>query len=179
MRRRTVLAGALALGGAGVADGWAALRAGGVVLFRHASAPGVGDPVGFRLEDCSTQRNLGDGGRRQATAIGARFRAEGVVVGRVIGSEWCRTRETAALAFGGRFEGEAAFNSFFGDAGSEAARTARARETLAGWRGPGVLVVVTHQVNITALTGVVPGDGEGVVVRVDGSRVEVLGRVSG
>ena len=100
-------------------------------------------------------------------------------MGRVIGSEWCRTRETAVLAFGSAFQGEPAFNSFFGDAGTGEAQTARARTILEAWRGPGVLVVVTHQVNITALTGVVPAEGEGVVVRVDGGRMAVLGRVSG
>jgi hypothetical protein len=53
---------------------WAALRSGSIVLLRHANAPGVGDPPGFQLDDCSTQRNLDDVGRAQARALGARFR---------------------------------------------------------------------------------------------------------
>ena len=33
-------------------DGWAAMQDGAVVLVRHATAPGGGDPPGFRLGDC-------------------------------------------------------------------------------------------------------------------------------
>ena len=81
-------------------------------------------------------------------------------------SQWCRTRDTARLAFPQQSVlDDADFNSFFGDGSSEPMQTARALATLRQWRGPGVLVVVTHQVNITALTGVVPASGEGVVVQ--------------
>ena len=55
---------------------WAALRDGGhVALMRHAPAPGIGDPAGFVLGDCSTQRNLSPAGREQAVATGERMRA--------------------------------------------------------------------------------------------------------
>ena len=49
---------------------------------------------------------------------------------------------------------------------------------LSRWNGPGVLVVVTHQVNITALTDIVPASGEGVIVRFENGRLNVLGRVT-
>lgn len=158
--------------------GWAALGANGIVLFRHAEAPGVGDPANFRLGDCATQRNLSAQGRAQARALGERWRARGVQVGAVRASQWCRTRETAELAFPGQVRDAPAFNSFFGDANSAPVQTAAAQAELAAWRGPGVLVVVTHQVNITALTGVFPASGEGVVVRAgaDG-RVAAVGRL--
>ena len=70
------------------------------------------------------------------------------------------------------------FDSFFNERQDEPARTAAARRLLAQWKGPGVLVVTTHQVNITALTGLGAASGEGVVVRATGDRVEVLGRVA-
>lgn len=144
----------------------AALGDGSIVLFRHADAPGVGDPPGFKLGNCSTQRNLDDTGRAQARRIGEQLRAQGVRVGAARSSQWCRTRDTARLAFPQQdVRDDADFNSFFGDSSSAAAQTARALATLRQWRGPGTLVVVTHQVNITALTGVVPASGEGVVVR--------------
>ena len=54
---------------------WAALREGAIVLFRHANAPGFGDPPGFRLDDCATQRNLDAQGRDQAVKIGDCFAA--------------------------------------------------------------------------------------------------------
>ncbi|MFG5410168.1 histidine phosphatase family protein [Piscinibacter sakaiensis] len=140
----------------------------------------TGDPPQFRLGDCSTQRNLSEGGRDQARRLGAAFRARGIAVGELRSSQWCRTRDTAELAFPGRLREDADFNSFFGrgDSAQEQAQTQAARATLARWRGPGVLVVVTHQVNITALTGIYPASGEGVVLQpgADGA-LAVVGRV--
>ncbi|NKC31227.1 histidine phosphatase family protein [Falsiroseomonas selenitidurans] len=158
--------------------GWAALRQGGIVLFRHAIAPGGGDPPGMRLGDCSTQRNLDAAGRAQARRIGAAFRERGIAVGAVLASAWCRAQDTAALAFPGRVAGEPAFDSFFADRSTVAAQTEAARRLLRGWSGPGALVVVTHQVNITALTGIFPASGEGVVLRrAEGGDLEVAGRI--
>ncbi len=157
--------------------GWAALQGGSIVLLRHANAPGIGDPPGFVLNDCSTQRNLDDAGRAQARRIGAAFRRRGVTVTAVLTSQWCRTRETAELAFPHMARDAASFNSFFGAAASQPAQSAAALATLNRWRGPGVLVVTTHQVNITALTGLAPVPGEGVVVRPKGEGVEVLARL--
>ncbi len=159
------------------AAAWAALSQGGIVLFRHAIAPGGGDPPGFRLGDCATQRNLDEAGRAQARRIGAAFRARGIAVGQVLTSQWCRTRETAELAFPGRARDEPAFNSFFGERSSGPAQTAAARRLLQGWRGPGALVVTTHQVNITGLTGIVPASGEGLAVRFEGDQLRVVGRL--
>jgi hypothetical protein len=156
---------------------WAALRESGIVLFRHASAPGGGDPPGMRLEDCATQRNLDAAGREQARRIGAALRDAGVEVGAVLASAWCRTMETAELAFPGRVVVESAFNSFFGAREEGPARTEAARAVLLAWRGPGALFVSTHQVNITALTGVFPASGEGVVLRREGEVLRVVGRV--
>ena len=161
------------------ADPWPLLQGDSraIVLFRHANAPGTGDPAGFVLGDCSTQRNLDDRGRAEARAIGAAFREAGVAVGKVLSSQWCRSRETADLAFPARVTEEPAFNSFFGNRTDEPQRTAAAREIIAGWKGPGVLVAVTHQVNITALTGIAPRPGEGIIVVMEPSGLKVLGRL--
>jgi phosphohistidine phosphatase SixA len=160
---------------AGVAAAWEALRGGGAVaLFRHATAPGTGDPPGMRLDDCATQRNLDESGRAQARRIGEAFRAEGVVVGAVLTSRWCRARETADLAFPGLARAEPAFDSFFDE---RAEGPARARRIMLDWGGPGALVVATHQVNITGLTGVVPSSGQGVVLKRSGGDLVVVGRV--
>jgi phosphohistidine phosphatase SixA len=164
------------------ADAWSALaEPGTIVLFRHATAPGVGDPPNFKLNDCATQRNLDERGRAEARRLGEQFRSRKIAVGAVLSSQWCRTRETARLAFGNEaVKDEPAFNSFFTrSAGISDAQTAQARAILARWRGPGALVVVTHQVNITALTGGYASSAEGVVLRpaADGS-LQVLGRVT-
>jgi phosphohistidine phosphatase SixA len=158
---------------------WAALQRGAIVLFRHAIAPGGGDPAGLVIGDCSTQRNLDAAGRQQAKTIGERLRAKNVAVGAVWTSQWCRTRETAQLAFptGPAIQDQNAFNSFFSDGSREPAQTAQARRQLLGWTGPGALVVVSHQVNITALTGVFPQSGEGVVLERVGARLNVVGRI--
>ena len=176
-RRATLALATLALPAA-AADPWDALRANGIVLFRHAEAPGYGDPPDMRLGDCATQRNLDEAGRAQARGIGATVRARGVTVGAVLASQWCRTLETAELAFPGLARPEPAFNSFFADRGTAAAQTDAARAILLGWGGPGALVVVTHQVNITALTSIVPASGEGVVLRRDGASLAVAGRIA-
>ncbi|MBY0612547.1 MAG: histidine phosphatase family protein [Beijerinckiaceae bacterium] len=156
---------------------WDQLRAGGVVLFRHANAPGIGDPPGFRLDDCATQRNLGAAGREQAVRIGDRLRMERVSVSAVLSSHWCRALETARLAFPGLPKASGAFNSFFGDRSQEPEITAEARRVILNWTGPGVLAVVTHDVNIRALTGIGPADGEGIVLRVSAKEFEVVGRI--
>jgi phosphohistidine phosphatase SixA len=159
-------------------DQWALLnQPRAIVLFRHASAPGSGDPAGFVLGDCATQRNLDERGRAQARALGQAFRARGIAVGRVVASQWCRARDTAELAFPGRVQTDPAFNSFFANPSNEPQTTARALDTLSNWTGPGVLVAVTHQVNITALTGVSPSEGEGVIVTMQDGLPTVMGRL--
>ncbi len=147
------------------------------MLFRHANAPGGGDPPGMRLGDCASQRNLDGAGREQARRIGLAFMTRGIAVASVLTSQWCRTRETAALAFPGRATDAPDFNSFFSDRGRGDAQTAAARVVLARWRGPGALVVVTHQVNITALTGIFPASGEGIVLERRGEGFGVAGRI--
>ncbi len=152
------------------------LRARGrIILLRHASTvPGTGDPPGFRLEDCSTQRNLSEPGRVQARSIGVALRSERVSVSLVLSSLWCRCLDTARLLDLGPVEPFPPLNSFFDDRGQEKAQTAAVRARIAGWQGPGNMVMVTHQVNITALTGIYPRSGEAVVVEPDGA---VLGRL--
>lgn len=158
------------------AAAWRALKAGAVLLLRHTTAPGVGDPPGMRIEDCATQRNLDDAGRAEAKAIGVRLRKEGLAIGAVWTSAWCRTRETAALAFPEMAaRNEPAFNSFYGDQSRRDEQTRAARALIAQWKGPGALIVSTHQFNITALTGRGLAQGAGIVVAPRGDGFEVVG----
>jgi phosphohistidine phosphatase SixA len=147
-----------------------------VVLFRHAYAPGGGDPSHFLMGDCGTQRNLDADGRAQAKRIGEQFRMRNIVVGAVRASQWCRTKDTADLAFPSLVKTDPVFNSFLRNRNAESQQTQHAKSQIASWRGPGVLVIVTHQVNITALTGIVPESGEGVVVSIRGENLMVVGR---
>ena len=158
--------------------GWAALEAPGThALMRHAIAPGTGDPAQFELGNCTTQRNLDAKGRAQAARIGAAIKQRGVDIAVVLSSQWCRARDTAERLGLAPVESEPALNSFFGDRSraDEASRAATERLAALGARKA---VLVTHQVNITALTGIYPSSGEIVVVEpaTDGSLV-VRGRI--
>jgi phosphohistidine phosphatase SixA len=159
---------------------WAALRDGAkVVLMRH-GAGGAGDPPGFRLEDCATQRNLTEKGRAEAVAAGERIRAQKVPVGKVISSQWCRCRDTAALMALGPVEVAETFNNAYNLRDRRDELTKGARAVIAAWKGPGALVIVTHGANILPLTGFQPAEGEIVVVEpetaADG-RLRVIGRI--
>ena len=145
---------------------WTALGTGeAVALIRHALAPGTGDPTGFKLDDCATQRNLSEEGRRQARQIGNAFRDNGITSAQVWSSRWCRCLETAQLLELGPVQPLPSLDSFFSQRERGTAQTAALREFLSQpYEGP-TRVLVTHQVNITALTGIMPGSGEMVVVQ--------------
>jgi broad specificity phosphatase PhoE len=173
--RRAFLLGALAAAlplRADDGDGWKRLREGRyVILIRHASTvPGLGDPSHFRLDDCATQRNLSEAGREEARRLGERFRAERVKVATVYTSPWCRCRETAMLAFG-RGEDWEPLSSFFDFPHREAEFTERVKKRIGGYsRKPmgGNVVMVTHNVNIAALSKHSVAQGEMVIMRPDG-----------
>ena len=178
-RRRFLAVCVLAAGGARAqsSDFWARLREGGnVVLMRPArTEPGVGDPPDFRLGECATQRNLSAEGREQARRVGEAFQREAIRLDEVRNSAWCRCVDTAQLAFG-RQGVWTPINSFFGSA---PAREAQTREVLAAaraLRAPTNWMLVTHQVNITALTGEYLAMGEVFVTRPQGERLRVLAR---
>ena len=162
MDRRGFLAGAIALA-AGAA---AAQPFGGVnqprrhLIMRHALAPGTGDPAKFRLRECGTQRNLNDVGRDQARRTGARLRDLGVSVDRVLSSQWCRCLETARLLALGEVEEAPSLNSFFEDRGRAGEQTEATRALLLSLAASETAMLVTHQVNITALLSVFPSSGE-------------------
>jgi len=133
---------------------------------RHADAPGgAGDPPGFRLDDCATQRNLSARGRADALRIGARLRSEGIAVERILSSPWCRCMDTATLLELGPVEAEPTFGNVVVLSDQRASLTAGARAVIDKWTGRGILLVVTHGANIFALTGISPASGEIVVVR--------------
>lgn len=157
---------------------WRTLQSGGAALFlRHASTvPGVGDPPGFRLDDCTTQRNLSVAGRDEAVRWGRALRDGGVRIDGVLSSAWCRCRDTATLAFGG-YDVWPPLNSFFSDPGTAEAQTRAVRDRIGAWRGPGTLVLVTHQVNVTAATGLTIASGAAVVARPAATGVDVLGEL--
>ena len=146
-------------------DFWVWLREGGnVLLMRHAeTVPGIGDPPNFKLGDCSTQRNLSDMGREQSRRVAAAFQREKIALDEVRSSAWCRCVDTAELAFG-RHAVWSPINSFFQRDGREP-QTLQVLQALKTFKTPRNLVLVTHQVNITALTGSFVSMGEMLLTR--------------
>lgn len=158
---------------------WSLLRSGGqVLLVRHASTvPGVGDPEGFRLEDCASQRNLSAQGREEARRLGESIRRNKVMVESVVSSPWCRCLETARLAFGRVDEQWAPLSNLFGRSPNADAQVKALRPRIAAFRGKGNLVLVSHGSTAYALTGVSPRQAEILVLTPTGDGFRVAGRL--
>jgi phosphohistidine phosphatase SixA len=171
VQRRPLLLALLATAGvpsrASEDAAWAALQRGAIALVRHADAPGTGDPPGWRLDDCATQRNLSNAGRADARALGEALRARRIPITRVLSSPWCRCLDTARLMDVGPVQTEPAFSNAFVLNDRREELTAGALAVLRRWKGPGTLVVVSHGSNVLALTGRNPASGEAVVVSLD------------
>lgn len=177
MRRALVCLMLLLLPATSVANDWDALDSPtAIVLMRHALAPGTGDPAGFDLDDCGTQRNLDSRGRDQARGIGAALRARGIDIAAVWTSQWCRSHETATLLDVAAVTEVPSLNSFFSDRSRAGQQTDAVLDRLGNHDG-GRLVLVTHQVNITALSGVFPRSGEMIVAEMESGDLTVTGRI--
>jgi phosphohistidine phosphatase SixA len=156
-------------------------KPGRVLLLRHAIAPGVGDPDNFRLRDCRTQRNLDAAGRAQAARLGKRIAALGIGDVKVYAGQWCRTLETARLLGLGPVTELPALNSFFARPDQREGNLEGLRKFLAKLPADGPLVIlVTHQVTVTGITGIYPASGGGAVLQLDGSATpKVIGELRG
>jgi hypothetical protein len=164
-----LLGAALSNGAAAAADGWEVLKEPGHVVFmRHSDAPGsggYGDPQGYRLDDCATQRNLSEEGRAHARRTGEAFRKQGIVFDRVLTSPWCRCKETAELAIGKAAEVFAPLSNLVGRSEHRESQVKALKAYLAG--------IVIH-----ALTGIQPASGEMVIVKLGlGGEPKVGGRL--
>ena len=149
-----------------------------VLLLRHTLAPGVGDPENFKLNDCSTQRNLSQLGREDAKSVGDWLKRRDIKIARVESSRWCRAKETAQLLDIGRVRLNPNLDSLFDSQDpAKAIQTVRVKKQIVDWRNKsGLLVLVGHFVNIGAVTGVGVGSGEGVLVRADSKgKISVIG----
>ena len=158
---------------------WKALREGtAFAIMRHATAPGVGDPSNFDVNDCSTQRNLSNEGRHKASKIGARIHKNGIKSASVFSSAWCRCRETAELLDIGEVSTLKALNSFFRNSAQRQPQTEVLKNWLANYKFNSPLFLVTHNVNIRALTGAHTNQGDVVVVRIKPTgELVVLGKL--
>ncbi len=163
-------------------EAWAALAKGGhVALIRHGNAPPGygGDPPGFKLDDCATQRNLDERGREQARALGEAFRKHGVRVDRILSSPVCRCLDTARLMAVGPVESSWALVP--DSSPSTPVRLLELKEMVSAWRGPGTLVLVAHAYTVGPLIGILPSQAETVVLKPGSGSwagVDLVGRIA-
>jgi phosphohistidine phosphatase SixA len=165
-----ILAGSLLLLTADVSANQAQLieqlKSGGhILMLRHALAPGSGDPSDFDIGDCSTQRNLNEAGRQQARRIGNWLRTNGIQSARVYSSQWCRCLETAALLEVGPVQELAALNSFYERTQDREPNLRALKEFIFHQPADGKLIIlVTHFVTISGMTGQGVSSGEGILI---------------
>ena len=145
------------------------LKQGGKLIFiRHAYAPGGGDPINFDINKCSTQRNLSDSGRKQASEIGSFFKNNNILFDKVYSSEWCRCKETALFAFN-EFETKNFLNSFFSSKFSKNkdSQIEKLKEFINNWDGKNNIIFVTHYVVISEILNYAPSSGEIIISNED------------
>ena len=138
------------------------LKVGGKLIFiRHAYAAGWGDPENFNIYDCSTQRNLSESGRKQSRKIGNFFTENKIQIENVYSSEWCRCKETAALAFK-NFKTKSFLNSFFSSkfAQNKNSQMRDFQKFLLDWDEKTNLIFVTHYVVISEILDYPSSSGE-------------------
>ena len=137
-----------------------------IILIRHSIAPGSGDPAGFKIKDCKTQRNLSQEGVRQSKKIGKLFKQNQIKIDKVLSSQWCRCKDTAKYAFKNYKEFSALNSTFQSPYDKNAKKQIKElRDYIQKWSGNGGnLVLVTHYVIITSLTNVAPRSGEIVII---------------
>lgn len=160
-----------------------ALQDGGYVLvLRHTATGSGGIDSLTTLGDCAAQRSLTDAGREDARSLGAAVRELDIAIGRVVASPFCRTVETAELAFGMADTDRALLAlASVGEDGSEPQeRTLDAARRLAAQvPEPGTnTALVGHVSTIGPLTGSSPGEGGTVVLKPDGEGgFDVVGEI--
>ena len=163
-------------------DIWTQMRenTGYVVLLRHAkTVSGTGDPLGFELDDCTTQRNLSEAGREQAKQIGREFRDRNIPISQVLSSQYCRCLDTAKLLNLDTVESAPMLNSIFEDRSTATQQVEQTRQRILNHRNnSGVIVIVSHYANIVEVTGTPLQEGEIVMVQADlQGDLEVIGQI--
>lgn len=145
------------------------------LIMRHAIAPGTGDPSGFELADCSTQRNLSDRGRIQAQGIGKAIISKGITIDEVYSSQWCRCLDTAELLDLGDVQPLPSLNSVWTVTEEvKQQRTKEFLEFLQNYPADKTAMFVTHYANIHALTGDAIGSGDVLILKVTKDSVSIV-----
>ena len=137
---------------------------GKIIFIRHAYAPGGGDPDGFDISNCASQRNLSKEGITQSKNIGKFFSENNIQIDKVLSSEWCRCKQTAKYAFN-NYETKSFLNSFFSQkfAHNKDRQVKELKDYIINWEGKKNLILVTHYVVISETLNVSTSSGEIVI----------------
>ena len=148
---------------------------GKLIFIRHAYAPGSGDPSNFNINDCSTQRNLNNEGKKQAKKIGDFFKKNNITIAKIYSSEWCRCKETALISFGD-FETKKFLNSFYSSKFSKNKKKqiVNFKNFINGWNEKHNLVFITHYVVISEILNYSPSSGEIIISDKDFKVIDTL-----
>ena len=134
-----------------------------VIFLRHSWAPGFGDPENFKIDDCSTQRNLSDEGVLQARKIGKFFLTNKIKFSEILTSEWCRCKDTINEMNIGDWETFSGLNSFFQNFFKKKSVLSLLYDKLNNVKNDDFILLVTHQVVISEITKISPPSG-GIVI---------------
>ena len=151
-----------------------------ILMIRHALAPGFGDPSDIKIGDCSTQRNLNQVGREQATNIGKWLNKQNIKPSAIYTSQWCRCKETAQLLNLGTVQELPALNSFFQMPENRESSLRSLRDFISKQKtNESLIIMVTHSVTISAISGQSVASGDGVLLKLnDSASYEFISAVS-
>ena len=135
-----------------------------VFFMRHALAPGNGDPENFKLDDCSTQRNLSKEGINQASKIAKEFKKYDIKFSKVYSSFWCRCYETVKSMGLKNYQLHSGLNSFYQNYANKKEVIKDLKDLISSLdKKQGPYLFVTHYVVIGSYTKIYPDSG-GIVV---------------
>ena len=134
-----------------------------IIFLRHAIAPGFGDPDNFNLNNCNTQRNLNKEGILQSKNIGTYFKSNNIRFSEAISSEWCRCKDTVKEMKIGKWKTFSGLNSFFQGYSNKDEVLNKLNKKLSSTTNDELVLMVTHQVVISNITGIAPPSG-GIVI---------------
>ena len=147
-----------------------------IIFIRHAIAPGSGDPKNFKINDCSTQRNLNYDGIQQSKKIGLFFLKNKIEIDLVLSSEWCRCKDTAKFAFK-NFKTFNALNSFFSEKfqKNKEKQIRDLKKYIKNWKGKNNLILITHYVVILEMLNKPVSSGE---IIITDRKLNILGNIT-
>lgn len=142
-----------------------------LLMIRHAKAPGFGDPSNIKIGDCSTQRNLNNEGRLQASKIGEVLKQNNIQASAIFSSKWCRCLETAKLLDMVEVKELPSLNSFFEKTQNKEPNLKALKSFINSQdTNKKLIIMVTHQVTISAISGQYVSSGDGVLLKLNDSK---------